>query len=97
MNGSAPSAQPLRELPFIDRAGVLRSQLQRLEAFLDDPRSLLVQVWRDTPLLSRAAKARRPELRWSCSSSAKLALCSTSASSWCSSACSRIARRSRWI
>jgi NAD+ diphosphatase len=43
----------VRELPFIDRAGVLRSQLPKLEAFLDDPRSLLVPVWRDNPLLLR--------------------------------------------
>ena len=53
MNGSASSAPPLRELPFIDRAGVLRSQLPKLESFLDDPQSLIVPVWRDNPLLLR--------------------------------------------
>lgn len=41
----------MRELPFIDRAGILRTQLAKLEAFLDDPRSLIVPLWRDNPLL----------------------------------------------
>jgi NAD+ diphosphatase len=48
----------VRELPFIDRAGVLRSQIERLGAFLDDPQSLLVPLWRDNPLLLKHGEGR---------------------------------------
>lgn len=43
----------MQELPPIDRAGHLRTQLPQLEAFLGDARSLLSVVWRDSVLLRR--------------------------------------------
>jgi len=52
----------MRELPFIDRAGHLRTQLPELERFLSDPRTLLAIVWRDSLLLRREGEEKNARI-----------------------------------